>query len=266
LSQKNPIIYISETGADGVDMIDQKLKQAYAFSQGAIEKCVEGDSPWLSVILKSQNQKILDLLKPKLADSVLECGCGNGDLLVDLASPNRFICGHDISKGSLHIAKMINPTAHLILADGENLPLRNQSFESVVIKGALHHFPNIPLALKEIKRVLYENGILILSEPCGDTHFIRSMRNSLSKEKEKYFRTEELLHLLWWAGFRSIRVIRIDYAAFALGVFFGKTLAQFKKPAPLWRGLSRLMLFTDKVFLLSFLRKYNLGLIIECRK
>ena len=247
-------------------MTSEKQKDSRRFSHGALEEYREYHSPWLSVIAKSQNKEILNLIKLKSIYSVFECGCGIGDMFGELAIPTRFVCGCDISLGSLNVARLTNPTVHLVLADGENLPLGDEHFDLVVIKGALHHFQNVRLSIEQIKRVLRKNGLVIIVEPSGDSHFMRSMRHFLSKEHERFFESKCLLKLLSDVGFEPVNVSRTGYLSFALGFLFRKRLSKLVRPALLWRGLSIVMLSTDKIFLLPFLQKHSLGIIVVSRK
>lgn len=47
----------------------------------------------------------------------------------------------------------------------ENLPFKDEQFDVVIAKDALHHFKDPYLALNEIRRVLKNGGIFIVSEP-----------------------------------------------------------------------------------------------------
>ncbi len=237
--------------------------QAEKFSQGALNEYSQYESPWLSEIAEWHSKKLIELIEPK--SSVLDIGCGIGDLFEDLSKRTEHVFGCDISSRSLQVANRTNPLAFLILSDAENLPIRDMSFDAIILKGALHHFPNISKSLEEISRVLVRDGSLIISEPCGDTRFVRIMRNIFSKDKEKYFQTEELARMVA-PNFSVYRYERMFYFSFAVGFIFRKQLARLRTPAKLWGALSRMTLAIDRVFYLPFLRNHNLGIFMMARK
>ena len=50
--------------------------------------------------------------------------------------------------------------------DGIDFPFEDQSFDLVVARYALHHFPDIGHSIGEMSRVLKEGGKLFISDPC----------------------------------------------------------------------------------------------------
>ncbi len=69
--------------------------------------------------------------------------------------------GLDISLGMLRRAKRVCP---LVLGDGEYLPFKDSSFDTVTVAFTLRNIPNKEKALREFHRVLKEGGILIILE------------------------------------------------------------------------------------------------------
>ncbi len=89
---------------------------------------------------------------------VLDIGCGTGEQLAKL---NNAI-GLDIS---LNMAKIAyNKTdKFVVVGDAENLPFKSKSFDCIIsFFGALNHV-QLNRVLKEIKRVLKHDGILIFT-------------------------------------------------------------------------------------------------------
>lgn len=240
-----------------------KQLQAEKFSEEAVNEYLEYESPWLSELSKWHNRKLIELIRP--SSSILDVGCGIGDLFGDLLKRTQCVTGCDISPGSLQMANKLNPLAFAVVSDAENLPFRDKCFDAVVLKGALHHFPEIKKSLEEMSRVLIPNGSLIISEPCGDTRFVRFARNVFSKDKEKYFGSEELANLVD-PNFDICSCERVSYFSFALGFIFRRQIAMLRKPAELWRKLSKATLILDRAFSLPFLKKHNLGLLMLARK
>ncbi len=101
---------------------------------------------------KSVANKIIKLLNIKKTDRVLEVGCGAGMLAQYL---NCNYVGVDYS--SFLVKKHIKLLGHSVLvAEANNLPFKNKSFDKVFAYSVFHYFYDKEYArkaLKEMKRV-----------------------------------------------------------------------------------------------------------------
>jgi ubiquinone/menaquinone biosynthesis C-methylase UbiE len=97
---------------------------------------------------------------------ILEIGCGIGIDGMEFTKNGADYTGIDISEKSLWLAKnyfsLNQQKSNLLLADAENLPFEDNSFDLVYSWGVLHHTPDIRQAIKEIYRALKPNGTLII--------------------------------------------------------------------------------------------------------
>ena len=98
--------------------------------------------------------------------SVLDAGCGPGNLVPEFASRYRRVCALDASGRMLQIARaraadFRNVTYHV--GDIEALPFADASFDLVCSTGVVEYLPSIEHALQEMHRVLQPSGLLILS-------------------------------------------------------------------------------------------------------
>jgi len=91
---------------------------------------------------------------------VLEVGCGTGIWMEKLQQEVKSIWGIDISKGMLREAKIKN--LNVTIGDADLLPFPDKSFEFVFSYRVLPHVPDINKAIKEIKRVLKDEGKAII--------------------------------------------------------------------------------------------------------
>jgi SAM-dependent methyltransferase len=97
---------------------------------------------------------------------VLDVGCGNGYVLSKYATEGAMVCGIDITQASIDLCQ--KRFAHLQLqgdfqvADAQNIPFPDNTFECVCSMGVLHHVPDTQKALDEIHRVLKPGGRLIV--------------------------------------------------------------------------------------------------------
>jgi len=107
----------------------------------------------------------------------LDIACGTGFLLTKI---NGKKYGVDMSEEMLSIAKQKN-IQNLVLKKSfaQKLTFENNFFDYVVCTEAFHHFEDPLLVLKEIKRVLKKDGILIIV----DVNFFR-LFNFLAEKYE----------------------------------------------------------------------------------
>ncbi len=96
--------------------------------------------------------------------SVLELGCGTGDMWVDqgtiISRCSRFVLS-DFSGGMLNKAKETLRNQSGIeyrTIDIQDIPFENHSFDVVIANMMLYHVPDLQKGLREVKRVMKENG------------------------------------------------------------------------------------------------------------
>ena len=94
---------------------------------------------------------------------VLELATGTGLIAVNIAGSVRSIEATDFSPKMIETAKKktVPENVRFSVEDATALSFDDNSFDAVVISNALHIMPNPELVLKNIKRVLKPNGLLI---------------------------------------------------------------------------------------------------------
>jgi len=97
--------------------------------------------------------------------NVLEVGCGIGTDLRQFIQAGARVTAVDLSSESLKLARksldIYGLEADLMVADGESLPLEDNTFDLVYSWGVIHHSSNPPRAVAEILRVLKPGGTVI---------------------------------------------------------------------------------------------------------
>ena len=96
--------------------------------------------------------------------SVLELGCGTGEMWVGkneiIRRCSRFVLS-DFSGGMLDKARETLSGCREIeyrMIDIQNIPLEDHSFDVVIANMMLYHVPDLPAALREVRRVLKDDG------------------------------------------------------------------------------------------------------------
>ncbi|MGE0882790.1 MAG: ubiquinone/menaquinone biosynthesis methyltransferase [Blastocatellales bacterium] len=110
-------------------------------------------------------RKMIEMLKPKGDEKMLDLACGTGDITFSLGErlPSGQAFGLDITQGMLVIAeqKRLAKKAENVFfhrADIMTMPFEDESFDCVTCGYALRNVPDVELALAEIKRVLKPGG------------------------------------------------------------------------------------------------------------
>lgn len=95
---------------------------------------------------------------------VLDVGCASGysTSQIGRAVPKAKITGIDINPKLIVSARKRYPRFRFKLADGQNLPFRNNSFDTVVCTEVVEHLVSPQKGLREMNRVLAPGGKLIL--------------------------------------------------------------------------------------------------------
>ncbi len=116
-------------------------------------------------------KKVLKLVSDKNPKTVLDIATGTGDLalLMTKTSAEKII-GLDISAGMLEVgrkkieAKNLSSKIEMLLADSENMPFENNTFDAITVAFGVRNFETLEKGLSEILRVLKPNGIFVILE------------------------------------------------------------------------------------------------------
>ena len=155
------------------------------------------------------------LVQPSPSDRILDVGAGGGWCSDLLQRINRRSVAVDISVDMLRVARQ-RPTRTPIPAvagDLEHLPFASGSFDKAICLSALHHIPDMASAVREICRVLDDDGVAVFSEP-GVGHADKPWSVSASRDfgvLEQEVLIHPLIRMCRDAGFAHAHVCPISY-------------------------------------------------------
>jgi trans-aconitate methyltransferase len=103
---------------------------------------------------------LVDLLAPVAGESILDLGCGPGELTAVILARGCRVVGVDASAEMISRARERLPQAELIVADGQALSF-DQSFDAVFSNAALHWMRRADDTARGIFRALRPGGRLV---------------------------------------------------------------------------------------------------------
>ena len=176
--------------------------------------------------------------------TIVDVGCGTGVLLRHLfdACSQLLVLGTSLTLKGVEPSKEMLEQAQkkfegedgtktdsvitLNNSPAEHLPLNDESADIIVSTSAFHFFRDREQSLQEIKRVLKQDGTLIIADWCGDYfivklyHFLEKLRWNW-RFKDRYpspLTSSELTNLVTSAGF--CEVANTTYRVRVFSVFF----------------------------------------------
>ena len=162
-------------------------------------------------------------LRPILAGltfaSVLDIGCGTGELLAHLTEWGQIqLAGLDIAPNMIAAAQAkLGPQVDLRVGDAESLPWEPTSFDLVLCTNSFHHYPDPNRSLTEMRRVLKRNGHLVLVDISFPSalRLIVNLLLPLMRTGEVHFYSENETRLLFARnGFQVIRWQTPEFGSF----------------------------------------------------
>ena len=168
-------------------------------------------------------EKMYELIRPVVKDkTVLELAAGTGLIARHIVNAAAHIEATDASPEMITEARRGNCSAklHFSVQDMFSLPYAGNSFDVVIVSNALHIVPQPEKSLREIKRVLKDDGVLIAPT---FTHAENSLRGRIKVHFMKLagfplhsrWTSEEYLSFLRQNGWR-VRKSAVLEASFPL--------------------------------------------------
>ena len=163
------------------------------------------------------NNTMLNYLEVPLNKNkkLLDVACGGGRLL-EQAEKRVASYGIDISRSALKEAIERVKNSFLCMCSAEKLPFKEGTFDFITCLGSLEHFLNMNIALREMKRVLKDDGLINICVP--NTYYIMNLLGvyktgsdpNLEQINERFATNAEWQKLLEDNGFEIIKVYGVE--------------------------------------------------------
>jgi len=150
-------------------MMEDQARDAHAYSlSGSAAEMYERNM--VPAIFEPFARDLLEFVDLKKGESVLDVACGTG-IVARLAwpklAPTGRVVGLDVNRGMLEVAGNAarQSGADIKWAEGSvsEMPLHPGEFDVVLCQHGLQYFPDKPVALKEMRRVLGGRGRLVFN-------------------------------------------------------------------------------------------------------
>lgn len=184
-------------------LLDEKAQMSLSFYEGV--ETQNKRSPG-----QTDHGLAIGLLRSIRNKTIVDIGCGVGNLVREFAKMNNTVIGIDTDTKQIAIAKknIIDDThtkKHIsfIVGKGEDTGQNNNSVDIVLFSHSLHHIETPHIAIKESIRILKKGGMIIILDLKKHTEF---WMKKIYGDVHMGFVPDEIETLLEIEGFKDISI------------------------------------------------------------
>ena len=159
-------------------------------------------TPIGSLVKKYEAGLLMDLLRPRPGEFILDAGCGTGIFTLDLLSHGSHVIGLDISLPMAMRAseKLRGYPFQMVLGDMLSLPFPENLFDKAVSVTALEFIEDGKSAVRELFRVTKKKGCIVVAtlnslSPWASRRRAKAKQNHTLFEKAIFRSSDELRSL-----------------------------------------------------------------------
>jgi len=166
-------------------------------------------------LVRSRYRFVIEEIQKHQFKTWLDVGCGTGALLAVIGEQRKDVqlFGIDLSEEMIKVAReRLGDKADLKVSDAERLPFEDRKFDLISCTFSFHHYPHPVEALIEMKRVLSQDGMLVVADILLFTPLRQILNLFASVRKEGTFRPRgQLSKLVQSAGIEVFKLERVDW-------------------------------------------------------
>jgi 2-polyprenyl-3-methyl-5-hydroxy-6-metoxy-1,4-benzoquinol methylase len=206
--------------------------------------------------------------------SVLDVGCGPGVEALAIRLQGHRVTACDLSFEMVQLTRQRlshdEEAARVLVADSEKLPLKDSSFDAVIMLGVIAYSPRPEAMVAAVSRLLVPGGLLIISSVTRRALLSAISRTILGRwigknqqrataekkpamKNSRAYRPAELDSLVMTCKFRKLTSYGIDYGRLS---YSGRHLMSDDASIALSRKLSRIARLARFEFLQDYARLY----------
>ncbi len=167
--------------------LEEKEFDTWNEEQFKVFNAIDRDSHPNALIRHHTNKRIrliLKLLNAQDSDTILDLGCGSGQILKRIGRGK--ITAIDLSDTAVHAAKELAKhephIVNVVKGNAENTGFKNNTFDKVICADVIEHVQHPENLIKEAYRITKPGGTVIFAVPNEDTgDFAVSVINILKK-------------------------------------------------------------------------------------
>ena len=179
----------------------------------------ESPIPYKRFFYGARADRVLGALDPRPRERILDVGCGTGFYAKAILDAGAAVTATELSERYLEQAeRYVGDGAAFAIEDAQALSFPDESFDKVLMTEVVEHVPDPREAVREARRVLRPDGLLVVTTPSRLSPL--NLAYGL-KRRVRGYGFNEHLHEFTVSGFRELvaselELERLEFANFLL--------------------------------------------------